>query len=146
MDSDVCTASCTFQIIFTSIWCKKKKKILTAFATFYYSHSPLRGHCAYNWFVHDMNSKTLIPISELYLFLPHAACWAAGSWSAAAWQVIGIKELRDLKVVVRQWFDTFLRSFCQIFLWHCKQAGVFGSVLSLWVCGWSLIQPGWWGD
>lgn len=47
-------------------------------------------------------------MSESYLFLPQAACWAAGSLSAVVWQVSDIKELKDLEVVVRKWLDRFL--------------------------------------
>lgn len=103
MDSDVYTASYTFQIMFTPIWCKKIIEI--HLLHFYYNY--LRW--AYKWFAHLMNSdrKTLIPMSKCYLFLPQAACWAAGRLSAVAWQVIDIKELRDSEVVVRQWSDMF---------------------------------------
>lgn len=129
----------------------------TTFTNFYYTITPLRGHCAYTWFAHVMNStwKMLGPMSECYL-MPQATCWAAGSRSAAAWQVTDIKELRDPKVVVRQWSDTFfyeafVRYFCDIAskqvclglsclcecVWSCEAAwlvgGLIGKTLHAWV-------------
>lgn len=148
MDSDVYTASYTFQIIFTSIWCEKKN-LFTTLVHFYYNHSLWRGRRACEGFAHVMNSnwKTLIPMSECYLFLPQAAFWAAGSLSTAAWHVIDIKELRDSGVVVRRWsWYVFMKLLSEYLCDTASKQACFGSVLSMWVCVWSLTQPGWWED
>lgn len=72
----------------------------------------------------NSNGKTLIPMS--YLSLPQASCWAPGSPSAAAWQVIDIKELKDSEAVASFWSYTFLWSDCQICFWLCKDQTCFG--------------------
>lgn len=79
--------------------------------------------------------------------MPQAACWAAGSRSAAAWQVTDIKEPVDPEVVRRKWSDTlFSGLFYEIFfvtlqatepVWVCLV-----SVSVFWSCEAALLVGG----
>ena len=112
-------AKADFMILSASLWwtqmfkqlctCDVENTFLLHLLNFYYSHWKFKD------LLMSSTWKTLIPVSECYLFLPQATCWAVGSISTTDWQVIDIKELRDSAVVVRQWTDTFYEAFVKYF-------------------------------